>query len=371
MAILTLLVALSISIVAAIFSIAGLAAIFAAAKIPIIVMGSVLEVGKLVTAVWLHRYWKEAPILLRSYLTVAVIVLMFITSMGIFGYLSKAHIDQTIGTSDNSVFITQIDNKIGRQQKRIDTSEEVISQLDQAVQTLISYDRIRGPEGSIAVRESQKPERAQLNSIVDSASDTIAELQTERSALSREQIILEAEVGPIKYIAELIYGDAEPALLEKAVRWMILMIIFVFDPLAILMIIAANMTLMENRKKVVTQKVTVVEDNKNWNSFFEADRTFDVEEPFVEPIREQSAPVDIGPEATSIDTPWPIKEDTNIEEWGDIIIPQGKSLDDMLADVDKKLKEYYNSESTEHKEEKRELERLRAKIVMRIDAKRG
>ena len=169
MAVLTLLVALAISGVAAWYSIVGLMDIFAAAAIPIAIMGGVLEAGKLLTASWLYQNWNVVPKLLKYYLTVAVVVLMFITSMGIFGFLSKAHIDQTLSTGDNTLLITQIDNKIARENRRIEDAEKVIVQLDRAVQVLMDFDRIRGPEGAIVVRESQKNERRDLNVIIDDA----------------------------------------------------------------------------------------------------------------------------------------------------------------------------------------------------------
>jgi hypothetical protein len=199
-------------------------------------MGGVLEVGKLVTATWLYHNWKKTPILLKSYLSIAVVVLIFITSMGIFGFLSKAHIDQTITVGDNSLEIAQIETRIDRQEKRVDDAELVISQLDDQIQTLIEYDRIRGDEGSISTREKQKDERAELNSIIDSSMEEIATLNKEKLVLSKEQIELEAEVGPLKYIAELIYGDNAKDHFDEAVRWVILLLIFVFDPLAVLLL---------------------------------------------------------------------------------------------------------------------------------------
>ena len=195
LAIITLLSALSISSIAALYSLLGLAAIFSAAKIPVLLMGGVLEVGKLVTASWLYQNWKRTPILLKSYLSFAVIVLVFITSMGIFGFLSKAHLDQTISVGDNSLEIAQIETRIEREQKRIKDADLVISQLDKAVQVLIDYDRVRGDTGAIATREKQKEERAELNAIIDDASDRIAILNQEKLVLSKEQIELEAEVG--------------------------------------------------------------------------------------------------------------------------------------------------------------------------------
>ena len=250
MGFLTLAVAIAISGVAAWYSIIGLMAIFSAAAIPIAIMGGVLEVGKLVTASWLYQYWKEIPKTLKTYLTTAVIVLMFITSMGIFGFLSKAHIDQTIQTGDNSLQIEQLDKQIEREDRIIVDAEKVIGQLDQQVQTLINYDRIRGPSGSIATRKSQQGERDSLNQTIQSATARIAKVQLQRSVLEKEQLKLEAEVGPIRYVAELFYGEkADRAMLESAVRWVIIVIIFVFDPLAVLLLIAANMTLRKQHEK--------------------------------------------------------------------------------------------------------------------------
>ena len=257
---LTLIVAIAISGVAAWYSIVGLMAIFAAAAIPIAVMGGVLEVGKLLTASWLYQNWQTCPKLLKGYLTASVVVLMFITSMGIFGFLSKAHIDQTLVGGDNSLEIRAIDQQIVRQERRIKDAEMVITQLDQAVETLIEYDRIRGPQGAIAVRESQRVERGSLAGIISEASDRIKQLRDEARPLQKQQLQLEAEVGPIKYIAALFYEDTNKSVLEEAVRWVIITIIFVFDPLAVLLIICANMTL--SRPKKIKTAVNVAD---NWN----------------------------------------------------------------------------------------------------------
>ena len=266
--ILTLLVGLAISVVAAWYSIVGLMAIFAAAKIPIAIMGAVLEVGKLLTASWLYQYWDKTNALLKSYFTIAVVVLMFITSMGIFGFLSKAHMDQTLTVGDNSLLIERIDRKIDREKVKITDAETVVAQLDKTVQVLIDYDRIRGESGAIAVRESQNEERATLSNIIDQAYSKIDTLSVEKLELDKEQLELEAEVGPIKYIAAFIYGDElDKTLLERAVRWIIITIIFVFDPLAVLLIVAANMTFKEvmNRPKKV--KITKAADatKKEWS----------------------------------------------------------------------------------------------------------
>jgi len=236
---LILFTALGISFIAAYYSIVGLAAIFAASVIPVIVMGSALEVGKLVSVAYLHQKWDTVPILLKGYLSFAVFLLMFITSMGIFGFLSKAHIEQTVVSGDNTVKIERIDNQIKRQNRVISDAETVLNQLDKAVEVLIKFDRIRGDTGAIATRENQKPERSQLSGVINNAENIIDKLQSEKLILEKEQIAIEAEVGPIKYIAEFVYGEkADRTMLENSVRWVIIIIVVVFDPLAVCLLVA-------------------------------------------------------------------------------------------------------------------------------------
>ena len=191
-AIITLLSALSISFVAAMYSIFGLMAIFSSAAIAVLVMGTVLEVGKLVTASWLYQNWRRTPWILKSYLTGAVVVLVFVTSMGIFGFLSKAHLDQTASVGDNSLEIQNIERLINNENRAITDAELVIKQLDDVIQTLIDYDRIRGKDGAVKTREKQKDEREELNSIISNSTNTIVEL-------NERKIILEiSDEGKLK-----------------------------------------------------------------------------------------------------------------------------------------------------------------------------
>jgi len=356
--ILTFLSALTISAVAIYYSVAGLAAIFAAAVIPIIIMGVSLEVGKLVTAVWLHRHWSRATWWLKTYLSVAVFVLMFITSMGIFGFLSKAHIEQTSMSQEQVALIETIDDKIARSDGKItrwttemdrllagedirvdslidreqieldkinvlikaekddirkDFDKQIKLQNDRIDQARLrkesdiqaAKDRFEGSFGGgakfdkaveeaqaneLSVASSAQREIRDINSKLNEAlgsvdvkysadikaiQDRIQDLRGQANAktedldariteletfIDKEQIVidgvreekfayektyrkLEAEVGPIKYIAEFIYGEqANQNLLESAVRWVIIIIIFVFDPLAVLLLIASQYT---------------------------------------------------------------------------------------------------------------------------------
>ena len=245
--ILTFLSAISISIIAAGYSIVGLATLFAGAVVPIILMGSALEVGKLVAASWLYHNWNsDVPRLLKSYLFIAIIVLVFITSLGIFGFLSKAHLDQVKPTSSNNIKIELIDNQIKSQQLIIDRSQKTLTLLDKALEVYIDKEYVtRG----LKERKKQKPERDALTLSINEASDKIAELSDKKGSLKLEQDKIEAEVGPIKYVAELIYGENAKDMFDHAVRVVILILIFVFDPLAVLLLIAANISLRQWRKK--------------------------------------------------------------------------------------------------------------------------
>ena len=246
LALLTLLTALAISAVAAYYSIIGLIAIFSAAAIPIAVMGVVLETGKLVTASWLYQNWKKVNVLLKTYLISAVLVLMFITSMGIFGFLSKAHIEQTTVNSDNTLQIELIESKIQRERTTIKRAENTLLQLDSALE---KYVELGAVTKGLNARKEQETERNELNTTIDESTDAIATLTQKKSELNADRIAIEAEVGPIKYIAELIYGESTTGVLEDAVRGVILIIVFVFDPLAVLLLVAANMSLKEEQTK--------------------------------------------------------------------------------------------------------------------------
>jgi|TARA_B110000914_G_scaffold41957_2_gene35302 hypothetical protein len=245
--ILTFLSAISISVIAAGYSIIGLATLFAGAVTPIIAMGTALEVGKLVAASWLYNNWQsDIPKLLKAYLFIAVIVLVFITSMGIFGFLSKAHLDQVKPTSGNNIKLEQITNQIERQQVVIDRSQKTLTLLDKALEVYIDKEYVtRG----LKERAKQEEERTALNNAIENASDKIQELSDKKATLSLAQDKIEAEVGPIKYVAELIYGENAKDNLDKSVRIVILILIFVFDPLAVLLLIAANISLRQWRLK--------------------------------------------------------------------------------------------------------------------------
>lgn len=254
--ILALLVSLSLSAVAAYYSIIGLTAIFAASFWPIVVMGSTLEVAKVVTTSWLYQNWTIAPRFVRHYLVGAVTVLMFITSIGIFGYLSKAHIDQSSKSSISIVDLDAIQMKLDIANQDITFARATLANLDSVVQVLTDAQRINGERGAVAVRASQQAERDSLNALIAENSKLVSSLLEEKQKIDTETSALESEIGPLKYVAEIVYGNSETATVEHAVRLVILIIIFVFDPLAVLLLIGANAGLQNanNIAKINNQK---------------------------------------------------------------------------------------------------------------------
>ena len=253
----TFISAISISLIAAGYSILGLATLFAGAYVPIIAMGSALEVGKLVAASWLYHNWRSnIPKSLKAYLFTSIIVLIFITSIGIFGFLSKAHLDQVKPTAGNTEQIELIDKKIRQEEKIIERAERTLAQLDKALDVYIDKEFVtRG----LKERKKQKEERDLLNKSIDEAMEKITNLNNSKSSINIEQLKIEADVGPLKYVAELIYGDNANDHFDSAVRIIILILIFVFDPLAVLLLIAANISLNQWRDKRDEKKTDTME----------------------------------------------------------------------------------------------------------------
>jgi hypothetical protein len=240
--ILTLATALIISVSAAYYSILGLTAIFAAAFWPIVILGSSLEVGKIVSTLWLHKYWERAELQYKAYLCTAVAILMLLTSMGVFGFLSKAHSDQSMVSGDVIAKISIYDEKIKQARDNIDMSRRALTQMDSAVdQTMSRSTSEQGADRAAQLRRSQAAERNRLLKEIDTEQRKIQTLNDQRAPIAAEVRKVEAEVGPIKYIAALIYGDSPEAnLLDKAVRWVIILIVIVFDPLALTLLLAAT-----------------------------------------------------------------------------------------------------------------------------------
>ena len=239
---LIMLVAITISAIAAWYSVAGLTAIFSAAVIPVIIMGGALEAGKLVATVWLHNNWRRAGWAFKTYLIPAIVFLMLLTSMGIFGFLSKAHSDQSLVTGDATSRVAIYDEKIATERENVAQAKKALEQMNAQVDQMLGRtDTERGTERAVVIRKQQSKERAALQTEIAKSQKIIQQLQAERAPFAAEARKVEAEVGPIKYIAALIYGDnPDQNILERAVRWVIILIVIVFDPLALTLILAAN-----------------------------------------------------------------------------------------------------------------------------------
>ena len=263
LAYLLLITGLTISAVAIYYSVVGLTAIFSAAAIPIMIMGVSLEIAKLVCATWIKQYWTRVPMLMKTYMVTAVIVLMLITSMGIFGFLSKAHNDQNLVSGDVQSKIAIYDEKIVTARSNIEADRKQLTQMDAAVDQVMGRSSdSKGADKAVAIRNNQKRDRAAIAKDIETNQKSIAKLNDEAAPIRAEVRKVDAEVGPIKYIAAFIYGTTpDSSMLEKAVTWIIISIVVVFDPLAVIMLLASQMTFEWKRKDISDRPKPEPEEN--------------------------------------------------------------------------------------------------------------
>jgi len=260
---LTLTTSLTLAATAAYFSIIGLMTIFSGAAISIAVMATVLEFGKLVSAAWLHYEWDRINNLVRGYFTAAVIVLMLITSMGIFGFLSKAHIDSALVSDSFSLEASIIDTRIAAEQSKLKAAQDRIEGLDYVLETSRPQDRNY-------VNGRQTEERNNLAITIDKAVVSIVQYNEQKLPIQRLQLEQESELGPVKYIADMLYGTEAKEYYDNAVRWIILIIIFVFDPLAIMLLIVSTAAFKRDRE---TPSKPLVDNSQVMNMEIEEKRS--------------------------------------------------------------------------------------------------
>lgn len=239
-----------LSLVAEYYSILGLTSIFSAAVIPVVIMGIALGLGKISATLWLKQNWTISPWTMRGYLFTAIMVLMIVTSMGIFGFLSKAHSDQNLVSGDVGAKIAIYDEKIKTAKENIDVNRKALKQMDEAVDQVMgrSSDE-KGADKAVVIRRSQQKERARLLNEIQAEQKIITNLNEERAPIAAEVRKVEAEVGPIKYIAQFVYGETNEGLLEKAVTWVIIILIVVFDPLAVILLLASQVSFQNFRER--------------------------------------------------------------------------------------------------------------------------
>jgi hypothetical protein len=237
---------IAVSVVGAYYSILGLAALFAGAYWAVITMGVTLEIAKLVTVSWLYRNWNLdlLPQSIRAYLLSAVLMLMFITSIGIFGFLSKAHLDTAAPNTGNRLLVKNIERQIDSEKKAIEGAQKIVDQLDKALDKVIDKDADKG----LIERQKQITERNRANNIIANSSKKITDLSNQKLKYDKDQLAIDKEVGPFKYVAEILFGDADDGNLDRAVRFIIICLILVFDPLAVLMLVAVNVSIKEYQR---------------------------------------------------------------------------------------------------------------------------
>ena len=375
---LLLLTGLIISAVAIYYSVVGLTAIFSAAVIPIIIMGSALEVGKLVCASWLKANWERAPRFIKYYMITAVIVLMIITSMGIFGFLSKAHSDQNLVSGDVQSKIAIYDEKIKTSKDNIEANRKALKQMDEAVdQSMARSTDEKGANRAVSIRQSQQRERTRLQSEITVEQKNIAKINEEAAPIRAEVRKVEAEVGPIKYIAKFIYGDAgaDENMLEKAVTWIIVLIVVVFDPLAVIMLLAAQMTFGWRREETEPVKAVSIndivpqpqeyipkEETKNTVTEFEGVREpggewiqtgpeFETIEPTEREVPSETLPTALGGDITAPEEPVvPGTTESELDKWNKMIEEAEKEVLAQQTTVEERVAKgetYINNDGKE------------------------
>jgi hypothetical protein len=250
LAYLALFSGLFLSLVAEYYSILGLASIFSAAVIPVIIMGIALGLSKVTATLWLKQNWKITPWSMRGYLFTAIVVLMMVTSMGIFGFLSKAHSDQSLVSGDVLAKVSVYDEKIKTEKENIEANRKALKQMDEAVDQVMGRSSSEtGADKAVAIRRSQQKERARLQQDITQSQQAIASLNEQRAPVAAEVRKVEAEVGPIKYIAAFVYGDTDQTILEKAVTWVIVILIVVFDPMAVILLLSSQISFQNFRER--------------------------------------------------------------------------------------------------------------------------
>jgi hypothetical protein len=315
-----------------VYSILGLTAIFAAAFWPIVVLGGSLEFGKIVTTLWLHKYWDRAGLQYKVYLSAAVAILMLLTSMGVFGFLSKAHTDQSLVSGDVQSKIAIYDEKIKISRDNIDANRKALKQMDEAVdQVMARSSDEKGADKAVAIRRGQQRERGRLLAEIDTEQKKITSLNEERAPIAAEVRKVEAEVGPIKYIAAMVYGDNPDAnLLEKAVRWVIILIVIVFDPLALTLLLAATKTFEWERG--VNVMAPRKKEQEPWDEFFNKPGT-DLEPDVVPPVTDKK------PFYAGINEYWPFAKTQAVEinPVPDVYVPDAMDVynNELVVDISK------------------------------------
>lgn len=250
-----LFVAISLAGAAAYISVIGLTTIFIGAILPVAIMGGLIEASKLVSASWLYRNWSLVARKLKWGLTALVIIAMLVTSLGIFGFLSRAYTEHSADNQGLNLEVVELEQRIEQQQDTRQQAQKTLDQINSSLNTLIEYDKISGEDGYRAVRERNLPTINEMQDVVDRTSQRISELNQQKMELEKTVAVSEAEIGPIRFVAEMIWGEENAKEnYDRAVRMLIMLLVFIFDPFAILLLLAANHSLMMRQQQKIDNK---------------------------------------------------------------------------------------------------------------------
>lgn len=248
-------IAIVLSVAAGLISVFGLAAIFSGSYWEVVAVAAILEMSKVVTAAWLHKYWNETSIKLKTYLSIAVVVLMAITALGVYGFFARAHIEQQAAlASGEASQIPLVKFNIDNEKSKMADIDAAIAQIDTSLKAMTEKGNAKDAQRALDGSEKNRKERKSLVSQKADIQKNIVALELEKIKLENTVKKQEVEVGPLKYLANLYYGNANTDQLEKAVRLLILTIVMVFDPLAVAMLLASNQTQKPKRELSVEER---------------------------------------------------------------------------------------------------------------------
>lgn len=245
---LAILAAIFLSCVSAYFSITGMVMLFSGASIAVMIMATALEFSKIISVAWLQRHWKTSSKLIKTYLILATVILILLTSMGTFGYLSRAHLVTSNSLQLSQLQIQPLRDQIDFEQRKLKNAQTSLDTLDRIVNITDSKD-------AVVIRLRQKGERQRINNQISDSTKKLEELNLKLLPLKTKEAITTSDIGPLKYIAEMIYGEAAEEHFDTAVRFIIIFIVIVFDPLAIILLLAGNSQLQKIASTINSEPV--------------------------------------------------------------------------------------------------------------------
>lgn len=336
----TLLIALVLAANVAYASVFGFMAIFAAAPYFALSMGVTIEVAKLVGISYLYRHWSEMARIFRYSLLSVTLMTILLSAIGVFGFLSRAHLENSNPVENNSARIEYLDEQIKTNQAAISSANSELSTMQSEIDKLIEFDKVSGPTGSKATKEAQMPRRNELNTLISDSNDKIFDLRNEKLTLEKEVNSYSVEIGPIRYVAEMFWDVNDENNIDKAVRLLIILIMFVFDPFAILLLMAYNHNKIKSTKQNIEAVVEEIEPENKSSKYEVTPEPIEVELPEMED--------------DAVQEEVEVKEDTTSEE----VNNNGKAIE-KLAEVIGELNQNFKDQLDEKQKRKDLVEEIR------------